>query len=119
MGGYGFEGVGETVDVYSDAVVHGLQAEAGQVSHVVEVSVGQEDGPQSILFVGGQGGHEAASVDGEGAVYEKAGVLRMRGLHVVSAKDADFHFSFSGSSTMISPSMIADWGKAAWMPLLL
>ena len=39
-GGYGVEGVGEAENVNGDAVVHGLEAEAGKVSHVVEVSMG-------------------------------------------------------------------------------
>ena len=45
-GGYGFEGVGERVYFDGGAVVYGLEAEAGEVSDVVEVSMGEEDGFQ-------------------------------------------------------------------------
>ena len=64
MGGDGIEGVGEAEQVYGCAVVHGLEAEAGEVPDVVEVSMGEEDGLESVLFAVGEAGHETASVDG-------------------------------------------------------
>ena len=56
-GGHGVEGVGQSVDVDSCAVVHGLQTEAGQVSDVVEVAVGKENGLEGIFFLVSEAGH--------------------------------------------------------------
>ena len=90
-GGDGVEGVGEAEQVDGCAVVHGLEAKAGEIPDVVEVSMGEEDGLEGVFFAVGEAGHETASVDGEYVVNEEAGVAGTGGLQVVGAEDADFH----------------------------
>ncbi len=85
VGSQGVEGVGEGENVDGCAVVHGLEAEAGEVPDVVEVSVGEEDGPEPVFFVVGEAGREATSVDGEGVIDEEAGVAGVGSLDVMGA----------------------------------
>ena len=95
-GGDGVEGVGEAEYVDGGAVVHGLEAEAGEVPDVVEVPMGEEDGLEGVFFMVGEAGHKASCVDGENVVDEEAGVTGAGGLQVVGAEDSDSHIIAPG-----------------------